>query len=367
MNWVNPEMGISEGVTIECADYQAMLQSWASFATVQNRVLSSLAGEISGTSRDVENETNVISTAFQEIVDRADAQSRRVENLSALANSVELAGGETISINQVTEQFETVLNDIVGKMVFLSRKSMEMVDTLDSINGSLALVEGCVGQVDTINRQTTMLAINARIEAARAGEAGLAFAVVADEVRDLSRSTQQLAQTMRGHIDKVAKGVHDSYETLKLVATVDLSGNMLARDMLDSYVKALVERARMLSAIVTESAADNTELTHRVGQVITRLQFQDRAKQRLDQVLETLAILEKGLSDLQDRSIALDGAIHREESQEDLDWVHSLTKTFSLSDMRMRFINHVIDGNRPEAEAKPWGPSDDDGGSIELF
>lgn len=355
------------GLTIGCTDYQVLLQNWASFATVQNRILSSVAAEISATSRDIENETGVISTAFQGIVGRAEAQSRRVENLSTLANSVELENGETISINHITTQFDTVLNDIVSQMVFLSRNAMEMVYTLDNINGSLALVEGCVGQVDRINRQTVMLAVNARIEAARAGDSGRAFAVVADEVRELSRSTEVLAQTMRSHIENVAKGVHDSYETLKLVATVDMSGNMLAKDMLDSYVKALVERAQLLGKIVGEAAADNTELTQKVGQVITRLQFQDRAKQRLEQVLATLSILEKGLSDLQDRSVAMDREIHRNESPKDLEWVHSLTETFSLSEMRLRFINRVIDGVIEDSGAEPMVSSDDDGGSIDLF
>ena len=67
------------------------------------------------------------------------------------------------------------------------------------------VTEEKVDLIDTVMRQTTLLAINARIEAARAGTSGAAFSVVAQEMgavaRDISRIAQDLRAAITGNID----------------------------------------------------------------------------------------------------------------------------------------------------------------------
>ncbi len=62
------------------------------------------------------------------------------------------------------------------------------------------VTEEKVDLIDTVMRQTTLLAINARIEAARAGNSGAAFSVVAQEMGAVARDISRIAQELRGAI-----------------------------------------------------------------------------------------------------------------------------------------------------------------------
>jgi len=54
-----------------------------------------------------------------------------------------------------------------------------------------------IGLIETITRQTKILALNARIEAMRAGTAGAAFSVVAQEIGEVSRHISAITSDLR--------------------------------------------------------------------------------------------------------------------------------------------------------------------------
>jgi hypothetical protein len=62
------------------------------------------------------------------------------------------------------------------------------------------VTEEKVDQIDSVMRQTSLLAINARIEAARAGAAGSAFSVVAQEMSSVAGDISRISKDLRGSI-----------------------------------------------------------------------------------------------------------------------------------------------------------------------
>jgi hypothetical protein len=73
--------------------------------------------------------------------------------------------------------------------------SLERVAELTSVLSSKT--EVAINQIDRINGETQVLAINALIEASRAGEVGKAFSVVAEEMSKLSKKIEDTTENMR--------------------------------------------------------------------------------------------------------------------------------------------------------------------------
>lgn len=341
-----------------------LLGRWTSFGAMQRRIVDNLAGEIGRASRDMETETSALAFAFQELAVKAQAQSERVGSLSRLAETVAV-DGEELALGEITSLFHQTLGDIVAKIEFLSRHAVPVVHALDAVAGSLQRVTECIGQVDAINRQTKMLAINARIEAVRVGDAGQAFGVVASEIGELSRSTQQLAETMRTQLGEVAASIASSHQTLQQVETIDVGASSAAQGRLDRLVQALASRNSGLSEIVAAAADDSADISRRIGEVITGMQFQDRVSQRLQQVTDTMTVLGDAVAELQAESSRACPEAAAALSERDVAWLKRLLLRYRLSEMRAKFVEGVIEGRAAQAEPANMQPKD--AGLIELF
>lgn len=233
------------------AELLKLLGQWASLAEVQQRVLHSMRNEVTMTSGFVETYADAIGTRFRELAGAARNQTDRVGSLVALAGVIEV-DGEEVPLSGVTGLLTETLNDIVAKIIFLSRNAMSMVFAMDNVTKDLAAIERCINDVDKINKQTNMLALNAMIEATRAGEAGVAFRVVANEVQEVSKAVRGLAQTMRTEVGTIAQGIRDGHTILQELATVDMSPNIMAKDKLDQLVAALLQRDQTTELVVKD-------------------------------------------------------------------------------------------------------------------
>ena len=70
-------------------------------------------------------------------------------------------------------------------------------DAIADLVGDLSdTLSEAITQINDVNSNTHLLALNARIEAARAGQAGAAFSVVAEEMQHLSSKTAVIANDM---------------------------------------------------------------------------------------------------------------------------------------------------------------------------
>lgn len=67
-----------------------------------------------------------------------------------------------------------------------------------------------VGMIESITRQTEILALNARIEAARAGAAGAAFGVVAEEMGNVSSGINRIAKGFREDVERHTQSIEEA-------------------------------------------------------------------------------------------------------------------------------------------------------------
>jgi len=351
-------------LNIEHESAEDILRHLATFAGTERRILDSVIEAIGVSSKDMQSEVTRLTTTFGDLAGRAESQSDRVKSLSQFASTLPI-GGADLPMAEITGNFNTILGDIVSKIVYLAQHAMSTVYALDGASENLTRVEECVGKVEQINRRTNMLAMNARIEAVRAGEAGKAFAVVADEIRELSRSTAELSTVIRENMTAVVDSIKKGHDALRVVATVDMSDNILAKEKLDEIVSALVARNGQLGEIVNDAGRDSHEISQNINQLVCRLQFQDRVSQRLEQVRDTLAVLGDAVIELRtEGETYLSQDLHR-ESQFDIEWLKQLAHRFKLSDMRTDFVTRVIEGKPLQADGPTEAAADE--GTVELF
>ena len=343
-----------------------LLQRWMSLAVMQQRVIQALVAEIAQTSGFVETEADALSGSFQRLAVSAEQQTARVESLTSLASGIEVEG-KIVPIAQITSLLENTLGDVVEKILHLSKDSMSMVYALDVLKSNVERVEKCMEQLDGVNSTTNMLALNARIEAERAGASGLAFRVVADEVRELSKVTQGLAASMKHELKALTDGIAHGHATLQRVATIDLSDNILAKERLEVLMDAMLRRSNSLETIVADAIKEAAMISADVDGMVTGIQFQDRTRQRLEHVVDTLHEIDQALEEIKNSTVTdlpeLAGAAP------DIEWVKKLLARFTLGETRARFVAHLLDGEPPAELPENMSGSGvpSSSGSTELF
>jgi methyl-accepting chemotaxis protein len=358
----------------------SLLSEWIAFSTVQCRSFDMLRREIEETSRSIENSTHDISTGFRDLADSAGEQSRRVQEIIANANVVEL-DGESVPIERVMVAMQEILVDMVNNIVSLSKQAMRMVYLLDDVVQDVQDVEKFIGEIGEINQQTNFLALNARIEAARAGAAGTTFHVVAGEVRQLSSTTADLAERMRLSVGAVSRGVTRGYEILQTIADTDLSPQLLAKERIDSAMSGLIVQAEHFTAVLSDAVVASDTMTRNIGQIVTRLQFQDLAKQRFEHVADGMMLMKGGLEDLEAKTAAIGGGLPSFQDDRS-EWLSGLVANLTVGATRQRFLRGLLMGGTAldgigALDASPGDSTDADDGlgshpaldqdAIELF
>lgn len=350
-------------------DYD-ILATWLGFADVQKRTLEAIQAELSRTSGHVEESTVDLSARFRELAAHSLEQSDRVREIVSLSDSVEI-DGERVAIQELVNGMQDAIAEMISNIVQLSTRAMNMVYLLDDVQRDVTELEKSIADIDTINRQTNFLALNATIEASRAGEAGRTFAVVAQEVRHLSRTTAELAERMRSKVLAVVGGVRTGHEILRGIADTDLSPQMLAKERLDKTMESLVAQTNHFQEVLETAAVEAGEMSVNIGAMVTRMQFQDLTKQRIEAVNDSLSIIAAGLDDLEVRAKAeIPPGTDIPVPQE---WLDKLMDRFKLSEMRGRFVRKLLmDGTALDEHAvldlgSIGGDNTDDGGDIELF
>jgi methyl-accepting chemotaxis protein len=333
----------------EAADF---LRRWLGLSAVQRRALDALVNEIAITSGDVDTTVQGLSRRLQDIAGTAREQATTVQDLVTSIQSVNLEG-EVIPLAAVAENLGGTLAGLVDKIALLSSRGASMSTSLDGVLTELKSVETSVAQIDKINKQTNLLALNAKIEAARAGEAGRGFSVVADEVRELAKTVNELSALIRGQINSIASGLHASHGMLQDIATVDRSDESVeANARINAIMRCLVEQNARYAVVLQQTAQTTDRINRDVSAAVVGMQFQDLAKQRLENISGAIGAVAAAGRDLHDESatVATQDATGDHSRQ---DWVERMLAACTLSEVRNRLAIHIQGKQTPAAKAPP--------------
>lgn len=338
----------------------AFLRRWLGLSVAQRRALDALIKEIGIASGDVEAEVQGLSRRMQSIAGTAREQAATVQDLVTSIQAVTL-DREVIPLPELATSLGETLAGLTAKIGMLSSRGASMSTELDGVLKELTSVETSVSQIDKITKQTNLLALNAKIEAARAGEAGRGFSVVADEVRELAKSVAELSALIRGQIESIARGLHTSHGMLQDIATVDRSDESLdANARINAIMQALVEQNARYAVVLQQTAETTDRINRDVSAAVVGMQFQDLAKQRLENVGVVLSSVIEAVRTLHDASARTTGAV----DDRDQAWVDAMLARITLSEVRNRLAMQIQGKSAPSANAPAAAKADD---QVEFF
>ncbi|MBL4907125.1 MAG: hypothetical protein JKX94_06705 [Sneathiella sp.] len=351
-------------------DALEFLGNWLSLSETQRKAVDIVVTEIGLVSDLVEGNITDISQTFRELATHTSDQSERVHELAEASKNVTFRGKQ-VDLSSIIDTVDKHISTMISKLVETSKHGLEVVYALDDVTKDVDKVEELITGIERINKQTNLLALNARIEAARAGDAGKGFAVVAHEVRDLAKSVNSLATTMREEICNVTEGVRKGNIQIKAVANIDLSANLEVKNTIQELMDCIVAQNQLYTDALTSSVEASKDISKDIAGVITKLQFQDRAKQRLENLTGTLDVMKEGMGAFEKQTqLAFPGIKPNTEQQEE--WFRSVIDDLTLGEMKGRFLEAIFGpkaGHTLETTSNSTkeGKDDDDDCDIELF
>lgn len=266
---------------------------------ISNIALSMLIDVLPESAKNVENASRDLSIRFKNLAESTMAQGDIIEALVNTLGAIEVEG-KKITLDEFMALFNGTLEDAVNKLLFVSKKALAMVYSMDDAIKNLHEIERFSKRIQELNKQSNLLALNAAIEAQRAGEAGKAFSVVASEVKTLSREVSALSEDMRVRTGIIMKSVTSGFEVLQEVATTDMNSNIMAKDTLDLLMHGLISQSEKAKKIMQDSVHTARDISESIRGMIVNLQFQDRNSQvtenSVDIIKNCLSAISNGAS-----------------------------------------------------------------------
>lgn len=224
----------------------------------------------------------------------------QAELLGELLSAVETSAGDAgPNIKSFLEEITPLLRSLTELLTRVAQTGQDSARGSEALETDLGETFKLLSQFEQVERQTTLLAVNASIEAAHAGDLGRGFGVVAQEVRHLSTYSKDLNQRVVHHLERARGTLQDVRHKLTRAMASDI---MLAEDSrsriealfqsiggLDAKMAASLERIREISqqnAVHVETAVRVLQFEDIVGQLLGCM---DRRLSRLQTVLAQLA------------------------------------------------------------------------------
>ncbi len=242
----------------------------------------------------IANSSETLNTSFQGLNTLSIGQQELVNELMSTVSGSE---ENDLSIENFIQETSSAIAYYIEILVAVSRDSLKTVNNIDTMVDQMDGIFVQLGDVKKIADQTNLLALNAAIEAARAGEAGRGFAVVADEVRTLSKNSEVFNEEIKQQVEGAISTIKEAREVVSTLASYDMNKAIVSKSNIDTMLEKLASfNTDLASELVTVSSSTG-ELHSYVSTAIQALQSEDLNRQKLEQCMHQLGILENLNSD----------------------------------------------------------------------
>ena len=253
------------------------------FAQSLNTHGHTMVNELSKVDSLLHNAISEISQSFMNLSQNIETQHQLSSSLIDRYSGNSTSSGE-INFQTFVDTTQNTLGFFVESTIETSRISMQLVERMELITQKIGLILKSSSDMDSIAKQTNLLALNAAIEAARAGEAGRGFAVVADEVRALSNRSTEFSDVINTHISGVYEDLKKAEDAVAHLAAKDMTFALSSKKQVENMLEHLHSINGHTLMVVTELGELSQSVGGTVNQALTAMQFQDMCSQLIELV-----------------------------------------------------------------------------------
>ncbi len=306
----------------------AQIQRTGSSLESHGGEISTLAWETRSAVQHLNSAVGQITVGAEEQAASAQRAFARMEEISESVGSIaagaeRMAGSLRDSVASARQGGERV-TEIVRATEDAGRVVGRNTEQVRELRRHSAEIEGFVGTITGIARQTNLLALNAAIEAARAGEHGRGFAVVADEVRKLAEGAGHAAARTVGVVGEMKRGIDLAVAAIERSAA-EVQGTAGGAHQVGEALEGIFNALETGERLIRELTADTRRISDRVAETTAVLADVAAVAEENAASAEEMTALAEQLEGTMGTVAALAGASGDGESPGDADGAESLT------------------------------------------
>ena len=276
---------LTQGVAVTSRDELGELQQ--DFNEVLNQ-LNHIMREVDASGKEMEQSAYQIAKISHGIAEVGRKEQSRSADVSSVTEQLQKISGHvqsqaqaaTIRAKQTEERAREgirIVQKNISEMDGTAQEVNEATQKIAELEKATSKIHAIIETIQSIAKQTNLLALNAAIEAARAGEQGRGFAVVADEVRKLAERTSKSASEVSDIIGQLGGKVQLVTASMSIVVDKVHDNQRLAGE-----TATVIDQ---MAAEVAETASANNEISISSGEQISNMGL---LQQTLNQLFDTL-------------------------------------------------------------------------------
>lgn len=244
----------------------------------QNTVqLEKVAIYTASSAKDVESAIEGLAMGAQEQRNEIEAALENIQSLANYINEVtdgikeieEASKQSMMKSTQSKKGVELLWSQTQGTLV-MNHNMQEQVNRLGEKANNIAKI---TKQINIINHQTDLLALNASIEATKAGQFGLGFGVVAKEVKNLSSQIQSATSSISEAVKEIQEETQATLKELntamgvfnKQVPVVEATQHSF--EAINKQMLQVDERVERVTELLTGVQCQKTEVIEKMKKV----------------------------------------------------------------------------------------------------